>query len=85
MRRPEIARLITSCWISLVPSKIVWITLSVSSDASSCRAVLLTRDDSNAPFHPVSPFPPVSGDKTRGEASFGPELSHFDFATSLVI
>ena len=28
MRRPEIARAITSCWISLVPSKIVWILAS---------------------------------------------------------
>ena len=27
MRRPEIARAITSCWISEVPSKIVWITV----------------------------------------------------------
>jgi|GEM_PF-4817724 len=25
MRRPENARAITNCWISLVPSKIVWI------------------------------------------------------------
>ena len=25
MRRPEIARAITNCWISLVPSKMVWI------------------------------------------------------------
>ncbi len=28
MRRPEMARAITSCWISLVPSKIVWILAS---------------------------------------------------------
>ena len=28
MRMPEIARAITSCWISLVPSKIVWIFAS---------------------------------------------------------
>ena len=28
MRRPDIARAITSCWISLVPSKIVWILAS---------------------------------------------------------
>ena len=28
MRMPEIARAITSCWISLVPSKIVWILAS---------------------------------------------------------
>ncbi len=27
MRMPLIARAITSCWISLVPSKIVWITV----------------------------------------------------------
>jgi hypothetical protein len=25
MRRPEMARAMTSCWISLVPSTIVWI------------------------------------------------------------
>jgi hypothetical protein len=28
MRIPEMARAITSCWISLVPSKIVWFTVS---------------------------------------------------------
>ncbi len=28
MRRPEIARAITNCWISDVPSKIVWFTVS---------------------------------------------------------
>lgn len=28
IRKPEIAREITSCWISLVPSKIVWIFAS---------------------------------------------------------
>jgi len=28
MRRPLMARLMTSCWISLVPSKIVWFKLS---------------------------------------------------------
>jgi hypothetical protein len=27
MRIPLIARAITNCWISLVPSKIVWITV----------------------------------------------------------
>ena len=26
-RRPEIARAMTSCWISEVPSKIVWLTV----------------------------------------------------------
>ncbi len=28
IRRPDIARAITICWISEVPSKIVWFTLS---------------------------------------------------------
>jgi hypothetical protein len=39
IRRPEIARAITSCWISLVPSKIVWFTFSdflVSSRVVEC-------------------------------------------------
>ena len=27
IRMPDIARAITSCWISLVPSKIVWISV----------------------------------------------------------
>jgi hypothetical protein len=27
MRMPEIALAITSCWISLVPSKIVWLSV----------------------------------------------------------
>ena len=42
-RRPEIARAITSCWISLVPSKIVWIVDSTeerkynSAVSKSCR------------------------------------------------
>ena len=31
MRSPKIARAITNCWISLVPSKIVWIKLSALS------------------------------------------------------
>jgi hypothetical protein len=30
IRRPEIARAMTSCWISLVPSKIVWILRSTN-------------------------------------------------------
>ena len=37
------------------------------------------------PFHLVSPFPPVSGDKTRDESEFGPDFDHFDFATSLAM
>ena len=28
MRNPEMARAITNCWISLVPSKMVWICVS---------------------------------------------------------
>jgi len=27
MRMPEMARAMTSCWVSLVPSKIVWFTV----------------------------------------------------------
>jgi hypothetical protein len=40
MRRPDMARAITNCWISLVPSKIVWVTLPGLSDAvfvAQCR------------------------------------------------
>jgi hypothetical protein len=66
------ARAITSCWISLVPSKIVWITLPDFSGASSCRVVLLTRHDANGPFHLVPPFPRVSREETRDEPHFGP-------------
>ena len=32
IRRPEIARAMTSCWISDVPSKIVWIFGETSSE-----------------------------------------------------
>ena len=42
MRRPEIAREITSCWISLVPSKIVWLTLTGFVSAAQCCPVSLT-------------------------------------------
>ena len=38
IRRPEMALLMTSCWISLVPSKIVWLTLTgFVSDAQCCH------------------------------------------------
>jgi hypothetical protein len=41
IRRPEIAREMTSCWISLVPSKIVWLTLTgFVSDAQCCHVPL---------------------------------------------
>jgi hypothetical protein len=40
---PEIARLMTSCWISLVPSKIVWLTLTGFVSAAQCCHVPLTR------------------------------------------
>ena len=42
MRRPEIARLMTSCWISLVPSKIVWFKLSGFAASISCYRALLS-------------------------------------------
>ena len=42
MRRPEIARLMTSCWISLVPSKIVWIISGGSALARVCCGVPLS-------------------------------------------
>ena len=45
MRKPDIAREITSCWISLVPSKIVWIRLSDSAGVARCFAVRSSRDD----------------------------------------
>ncbi len=48
--RPEIARLITNCWISDVPSKIVWVVLECPSCSAWCcdvrfrvRAVSLVR------------------------------------------
>jgi hypothetical protein len=50
MRRPEIARAMTSCWISLVPSKIVWLTLPGLSGAVLCRPMPLTRRDVPALF-----------------------------------
>jgi hypothetical protein len=43
IRRPEMARAITSCWISLVPSKIVWIRLSGSAGVVRCFAVRSSR------------------------------------------
>ena len=43
IRRPDIAREMTSCWISLVPSKIVWITFIRILGAAACCGVPLTR------------------------------------------
>ena len=61
MRRPEIARAITSCWISLVPSKMVWIRLLNLTDATSCRAVHVTWCYANGRFRLVSLFHLVLG------------------------
>ena len=41
------ARLMTSCWISLVPSKIVWLTLTGFVGAAQCCHVSLTRRFAN--------------------------------------
>ena len=78
MRRPDIARAITSCWISLVPSKIVWLTFSGFPGAPWCRGVLVTWCFTDGRFHLVSSFPLVSRSKTRDLDDF----SHFNFATS---
>jgi hypothetical protein len=43
MRRPEIAREMTSCWISLVPSKIVKLTFTGFVNTAQCCHVPLTR------------------------------------------
>ena len=48
IRRPDIARAMTSCWISEVPSKIVWIKLSAFSGAVPYRTVPLTRQATRA-------------------------------------
>jgi hypothetical protein len=45
MRIPEIARLITSCWICSVPSKMSW----NESDRHSCPARPLTCDFASTP------------------------------------
>jgi len=47
IRRPEIARLMTNCWISLVPSKIVWLTLTGFVSDVQCCHVALTRASAN--------------------------------------
>ena len=65
IRRPEIARAITNCWISEVPSKIVWITVSGFLGVASCRCVRATWSFANHRFRLMSPFPSVSGDETR--------------------
>ena len=80
IRIPEIARAITSCWISEVPSKIVWLTVPGFPGVALCSAVGGTWCFASCRFRLVSTFPPVSGDKTRDRAKSG----HFDFATSLV-
>ena len=43
IRRPDIARVMTSCRISLAPSKIVWITLSDVAILASCARVAVNR------------------------------------------
>ena len=42
IRRPEMARLMTSCWISDVPSKIVWIMSGVLGGGTAYGLVGLT-------------------------------------------
>jgi hypothetical protein len=80
IRRPDIAREITSCWISLVPSKIVWITLSEFEFSTFRGGVAVTRHFANRRFRLVPPIPGVCRDETRD----GPIFGHFDFATSLL-
>jgi hypothetical protein len=70
----------TSCWISLVPSKIVWITLSEFEFSNSRGGVAVTRHFANRRFRLVSPIPGACRDETRD----GPTFGHFDFATSLL-
>ena len=48
IRRPEMARAMTNCWISLVPSKIVWFKLSEFSRSVSWCSVPLNRNDASA-------------------------------------
>ena len=61
IRRPDIARAITSCWISLVPSKIVWIKLSAFSGVVPYRTVPLIRCDAFASPGWCCPFRLVLG------------------------
>ena len=58
IRRPEIARAMTSCWISDVPSKIVWIRLSGSASGEGCSAVPSTSDFVLGACWPMLPIPP---------------------------
>ena len=72
MRRPEIARLMTSCWISLVPSKIVWFKLS---EFCGVRLVLCSAAEQASRAEPcflVLPNPTGSGVKTRDDVHFRP-------------
>jgi hypothetical protein len=43
IRRPEIAREMTSCWICSVPSKMSWLTFTGFVNAAQCCHVPLTR------------------------------------------
>lgn len=72
MRMPEIARAITSCWISLVPSKIVWLNVSGFPGVTPWSSIAVARCFASWRFHLVSPFPPVSRSKTRDEVNFSP-------------
>ena len=51
MRRPDVARTITSCWISLVPSKIVWIFASRVYWLFAAISCTVTRRFANGRFH----------------------------------
>jgi hypothetical protein len=42
IRIPLIALAMTSCWISLVPSKIVWLSVSGFPGVTPCCGVLVT-------------------------------------------
>ncbi len=72
IRRPEIARAITSCWISLVPSKIVWLTVSSFPGVVRRGPVVVNRDYASRRFRLVSPFPYVSRSRTRDLVDFTP-------------
>ena len=47
MRMLEIARLMTSCWICSVPSKMSWLTFTGFVSAAQCCCVPLTRAFAN--------------------------------------
>ena len=80
IRRPDIARAITSCWISLVPSKIVWLTVLGFPGVTSCGAVrrdqVIRESTDSGSCHRFHPF-------LGRKLGIRPISAHFDFATSL--